>query len=213
MLEYNIITEQLSRGIIEVVPNPDTPIQQSLIHYLPHHALICKDKQTTKVCIVYDGSARSTPTSFSVNDCLMTGPNMIPKLFNILVKFCWNLVAVTADIEKAFLMIGIHPSDRDMLHFLWFKHPDKADSEVAHFRFTYLIFSLHPSPAILISHHLKGYFEKHPTLVQSIENSLYVDDLIAGEDTVEQGFDLYVKVKRIMSDGNFNLRKSNHPNY
>ena len=47
LLEYNnIITEQLSRSIIEVVPNPDTPIQQSLVHYLPHHAVIHQDKQT-----------------------------------------------------------------------------------------------------------------------------------------------------------------------
>ena len=109
------------------------PIQKLPIHYLPHHAVIRQDKRTTKVHIVYDGSAKSIPTSFSINDCLMTGPNMIPKLFNILVKFCWNLIAVTADIEK---VIGIHPSDRDMLRFLRFKHPDKDDNELAHFRFT-----------------------------------------------------------------------------
>ena len=129
--------------------------------------------------------------------------NMIPKLFNILVKFRWNLITVTADIMKAFLMISIHPSDRDMLRVLWLKHPDKDDSEWAHFRFTCLVFGLRPSPAILscvISHHLKGYFEKYPKLVQSIENLLYVDDLIAGEHTVEQGFNLYLQAKRIMSD-------------
>ena len=74
------------------------------------------------------------------------------------------------------------------------------------------MFGLRPSPAILsyvISHHLKGYSEKYPKLVQSIENSLYVDDLIAGEDTVEQGFNLYLQAKRIISDGSFNLRKGN----
>jgi len=38
---------------------------------------------------------------------------------------------------------------------------------------------------------------------------LYVDDMIAGEGTVEQGFDLYMKAKRLMADGNFNLRKWN----
>jgi len=106
--------------------------------------------------------------SLSLNDCLMTGPNLIPKLFNILVKFRWNLVAVTADIEKAFLMIGINSSDRDMLRFLWFKEPYKAESEVAHFRFTRLVFGLRPSPAILscvISHHLNKYHKQYPELV------------------------------------------------
>ena len=216
--EYNnIITEQLNRGIIEVVSNSDVPTEgepsrQSPFHYLPHHAVIRQDKQTTKVRIVYDGSAKSTSTSFSLNDCLMTGPNLIPKLFNILVKFRWNIVAVTADIEKAFLMISIRPSDRDMLRFLWFNNPEQADSKVTHFKFTRLVFGLRPSPAILscvISHHLRKYHKKYPELVQSIESSLYVDDLIAGEDTVERAFNLYAKAKGFMADGNFNLRKWN----
>ena len=188
------------------------PNHQSPFHYLPHHAVIRQDKQTTKVRIVYDGSAKSTSTPFSLNDCLMTGPNLIPKLFNILVKFRWNIVAVTADIEKTFLMIGIRPSDRDMLRFLWFCNPEQPVSEVTHFRFTRLVFGLRPSPAILscvISHHLRKYHEKYPELVQSIESSLYVDDLIAGEDTVEQAFNLYAKAKKFMADGNFNLRKWN----
>ena len=114
---------------------------QVSIHYLPHHAVICQEKRTTKVHIVNDGSARSTANSFSLNDCLMTGPNSISELFNILVKFCWNLVALTADIEKAFLMTGIHSSDRDMLRFLWFinKEQHKPDSKVISFRFTRLV--------------------------------------------------------------------------
>ena len=111
--EYNsIISEQSNKGIIEAVDLPVgkeesfKPSHQASIHYLPHPAVIRQDKQTTKVRIVYDGSARSAVNSFSHNDCLMTGPNLIPKLFNILVKFRWNLVALTADIEKAFLMMA-----------------------------------------------------------------------------------------------------------
>ena len=217
--EYSsIMNEQLSKGIIEAV---DLPVgkggnfeqsHRASVHYLPHHAVVRQDKQTTKVRIVYDGSARSAANSFSLNDCLMTGPNLIPKLFNILVRFRWNLVALTADIEKAFLMIGIHSNDRDVLRFLWFKEPYNPDSEVTHFRFTRLVFGLRPSPAILssvISHHLTKYNEKYPELVKSIESSLYVDDLIAGEATVEEAFNLYKRAKSFMADGNFNLRKWN----
>ena len=108
--EYNsIMNKQLSKGIIEAVDSPVgkggnfEPSHRASVHYLPHHAVNRHDKQTTKVRIVYDGSARSAANLFSPNDCLMTGPNLIPKLFNILVKFRWNLVALTANIEKAFL--------------------------------------------------------------------------------------------------------------
>ena len=83
-------------------------------------------------------------------------------------------MAVTADIEKAFLMVEIKPSDRDMLHFLWLKSPHDVKSEVLELRFTCLVFGLWPSPAILgfvISHHLDKYQSRHPEVIQSIKNS------------------------------------------
>ena len=102
------------------------------IHYLPHHAVVHDDKQTTKVRVVYDGSARSVENPLSINDCLLTGPYLIPKLFDILIRFRWNTIAITADIEKGFLMIGINHRDRNLLHFLWLKEPGNVNSEVCH---------------------------------------------------------------------------------
>lgn len=63
-----------------------------------------------------------------------------------------------------------------------------------HFRFIQLDFGLLLSPPILssvISHHLTKYHERYPKLLESIESLLYVDDLIARENTVEQAFKLY----------------------
>lgn len=210
--EYNqIIREQLDQGIIEVIVDPNNT-GASHVHYLPHHAVICQDKQTTEVCVVYDGSAKSVESPLSINDCLLTGPNLIPKLFNGLIRFRWNSIAVTADIEMAFLMISINQSDRDMLQFLWFKDSTDVNSEISYFKFTPLVFGLRPSPAILgsvITHHLRKYQEQYPNLVQSTLDSLYVDDLIGGVDSGEQGFHLYQKAQEIMTAGGFNLRKWN----
>ena len=83
-----------------------------LVHYLPHHGVVRQDSQTTKLRIVYDGSARALGDAYSLNDCLQTGPNYIPKLLHILIQFRWHRIAVTADIEKAFLMISVDPPDR-----------------------------------------------------------------------------------------------------
>ena len=105
-------------------------------HYLPHHGVIRQDSETTKLRIVYDGSAKAVEDEYSLNDYLLTGSNSIPKLFNILIQFRWNPVAITADIEKAFLMISIKPSDRDFLCFLWIKDTGKPQSELIHLRFT-----------------------------------------------------------------------------
>ena len=100
---------------------------------------------------MYDGSAKPPDRDHSLNDCLQTGPNYTPQLFDTLVKFCWHIIGLTADIEKVFLMVGINEADRDMLRFLRFKNPDELNSEIEHLRFTRVVFGLSPSPAILAS--------------------------------------------------------------
>ena len=216
--EYNhIIQDQLKRGIIEKVPQPDVEPRASqqgsdLIHYLPHHAVIRQESSTTKLRIVYDGSAKSNSNDCSLNDCLQVGPNFIPKLLNILIQFRSHPVALVTDIEKAFQMVGISKLDRDALRFLWVEDPLNSASKIVHLRFTRLVFGLRSSPAVLgavISHHLEFYKDKYPDLVQLMENCLYVDDLVTGTNDIEHAFDLYKKAKHIMKEAGLNLRKWN----
>ena len=56
--EYNsILQEQLQKGIIERVEADKDRVGVKPIHYMPHHAVVREDKRTTKLRIVYDGSA------------------------------------------------------------------------------------------------------------------------------------------------------------
>ncbi|XP_065895824.1 uncharacterized protein [Dysidea avara] len=173
--EYNrIIQEQLQKGIIKQVDSPiPGPLVKCIInervesaHYLPHHAVTHCEPATTIIHIVYDGSAKLSDSDLSLNDCFQAGPNLIPKLFHVLVQFRSHPVAITTDIEKAFLMIGIFPADHYMLRFLWFQDPNKLDSPICQFRFTRVVFGLIPSPAILgdtILHHLDKYNSEQPS--------------------------------------------------
>ncbi|XP_065886645.1 uncharacterized protein [Dysidea avara] len=208
--EYNnIIQEQHSKGIIERVETCDTMHIKSA-HYLPHHAIIRTERETTKLRIVYDGSAKSDAKDLSLNDFLDTGPNYIPKLFELLLRFRCHRIALVGDIEKAFLMIGIAEDDREKLRFLWLKNPFEVNSEIVEYRFNKLVFGLRPSPAILgavISNHLLKYKSDDPNMVKLIQNSLYVDDLVCGETSIERAFKVYRTSKRMMSEGGFNLRK------
>ena len=116
-------------------------------------------------------------------------------------------MAVTADIEKAFLMVEIKSSDKDMMYFLWSISPHDVESEVLKLR---LVFGLQPSPAILgcvICHHLDKYQSRHPEVIQSIKNLFYIDDLISGGDIVEEAFSTYLVANRATSEGGINSRK------
>ena len=91
--EYDRINqEQLNEGIIEAVQPDETPL--GTVHYLPHHAVVHRDKATTKVRVVYDASARSA-NGPSLNDCLLKGPKFNQLIFDLLVRFRSYKVALT----------------------------------------------------------------------------------------------------------------------
>ena len=102
----NIIKTQLQKGIIEEVDSKNIGIIGQT-HYLPHHAVVKKDRETTKVRVVYDASAKSKSSGCSLNDCLHIGPKFEQRILDILLRFRIYPIALTADIEKAFLMVGI----------------------------------------------------------------------------------------------------------
>ena len=87
--EYDkIIQRQLKAGIVEELPAKElTNKAASQSYYLPHLAVIKKDRETTKVRVVYDGSAKASKKEKSLNDCLQTGPNYLPHVFDMLANF------------------------------------------------------------------------------------------------------------------------------
>ena len=209
---HQIIKDQEIKGVVERVDESNNPSSQSQtrVHYSPHHAVIRKERETTKVRIVCDGSAKQSRDERSLNDCLKIGENYIPHVFDQIIKFRWNAIGLTSDIEKAFLQVGINVEDRDMLRFLWYEDPFSSNPKPVVYRFNRLVFGLRPSPSILgatIEHHLRLFEQSEPEIAELLKDSLYVDNLITGEENDAKAFNVYKKSKDIMSKGRFNLRK------
>ena len=61
----------------------------------------------------------------------------------------------------------------------------------------------------VIAFHIEQYRDIHPTAASLLEESLYVDDLVAGADSVDEAYNLYLNCKNLMKHGGFNLRKWN----
>ena len=151
--------------------------------YIPHKAVIRETAETTKMRIVYHASARATPESPSLNECLYPDPPLQNKLWDILLRERAYPIAVTADIEKAFLQIRIRECERDALRFHWRKS-DHRKLEILHF--TRALFGLAPSPFLLggvIEAHSHAWEEREPEKVAELRRSLYVDDLLTDGQT------------------------------
>ena len=206
--EYDaIFQDQLDKGIIEHVPNNQVSAENT--HYLCHHGVVRKDHETTKLRIVFDGSAKSEPNQLSLNDCLQLGENYMPSLFDTLLRFRVHAVAMTADIEKAFLQIEIRPSDRDSLRFLWFDDIHKDNPSIVQLRWGRLAFGLKPSPSILgatIRQHISSFQDDSPEVVKVLSR-LYADDMSGSFKSAAEALEIYRKSKEILLKGGFNLHK------
>ena len=212
--EYNaVIQEQVNKGIVEVVHRSEVE-GDSTTHYIPHHAVIRRDKDTTKLRIVYDASARSDGPS--LNDCLYAGPSFSQSIFDILLRFRLHPIGLIGDIEKAFLMVSVYPPDRDVLRFLWIDSISSTLPEIVVMRFNRVMFGVSSSPFLLngtIKHHIGKYTASNPEFVKRFLCSIYVDDVIFGAPGVVEAFELYHNSKSKLQEGGFNLRQffSNSP--
>lgn len=65
-----IIQQQISDGIVEIIPEDEEPPPLGDVTYAPHRAVVKKDKVTTKVRIVYDCSAKVGEVSVSMIVCI-----------------------------------------------------------------------------------------------------------------------------------------------
>ena len=207
--QYNsVLQQQLQAGVIE--PVTSTSPQDRPVHYLPHHPVIKSSSSTTKLRIVYDASAKAKRGDPSLNSCLFRGPVLLPDLAGLLLRFRVSPIILAADIEKAFLQIGINICDRDALRFLWFQDPVKSLNDSANlqvFRFCRVPFGLICSPFLLaatITHHLR---QADTDIAHRILQNIYVDNVVLGCQSVTDAQQVFQEGRSLFQDMKMNLRE------
>ena len=96
------------------------------------------------------------------------------------------------------------------LRFLWVSDVNEAHPKTVIKRMTRAMFGVTSSPFLLggtLQHNISKYEEEDPEIVKKLLESFYVDDFNSGEENVDQAFELYLKSKKIFSDGGFTLRR------
>ena len=160
-------------------------------YYLPHHLVLTPSKTTTKVHIVYDGSAKCQSTSSSLNNCLYCGPVILPDLVGLLLRFRLQTIVVITDIMKAFLQIAIQRDEHDVTRFLWLKDTSKLvvrNDYIEAYCFCRVPFGLTCSP-FLLGATLKYHLQKEGTLLAlNIMNNIYLGNVLLGANSSKQAF-------------------------
>jgi hypothetical protein len=182
--------EMIDEGFMELVPEDQLTTDPGKGYYIPHHCVIKDSSTTTKLRIVFDGSAK-TSSGQSINDILLVGPTLQENLYNIMIRFRWHIVAVSGDITKMYLQVELAPEDRDFHRILWF---DK-NGKLLTYRMTRVTFGLGPSSHLSIKSLLKACnLATSETSRKAICRDLYVDDFLSGAETVEEAQKLQKEV-------------------
>lgn len=85
--------------------------------FLSHHGVMREASSSTKLRVVFNGSANIG--NASLNKHLMVGPNLLPALDDILMRWRTHRYVLAADIEKIYRQILVDPEDRDMQRIIW----------------------------------------------------------------------------------------------
>ncbi|XP_064475828.1 uncharacterized protein LOC135389726 [Ornithodoros turicata] len=181
-------------------------------YYMPHRAVIRDSSTSTRLRVVFDASSHGHAAT-SLNDHLEKGPKLNSDLIPILLRFRMYKIAITADIQKAFLQISIRPSDRDALRFLWFSSPPFPGAPLPaleHWRMTRVPFGTSASPFLLaatLQHHLQNTKGTDEDIAVTLASSFYVDDLLMGADTLDEARRITAGAQAIMQRAGMRLSK------
>ena len=170
---YNKCIEQyVQKGYVTKVKEPELSTSR---WYLPHFPVLRPDKDTTKVRIVFDASARYE--GHSLNDRIHQGPKLQRELFDVLLRFRRQPVALVCDIAEMYLRIGIAHEDKPFHRFLW--RGIDQDRQIDTYQFDRVVFGISSSPfqaQFVLQHHAKKFKDTFPLAAETVLRSTYMDD-------------------------------------
>ena len=178
--------------------------------FLPHHPVINPNKPG-KVRRVFDAAAKYQGTS--LNDCLITGPNLLKPLNSVLMSFRENPVALSADIEGMYSQVLVPEVDQSVLRFLWRENRDRPPDV---YQFQRHIFGAKSSPtSAIFALQQTAKDSKHlfPEAAEIVNDAFYMDDNLFSVDSPQRGSGLQKDLVSMLGTGGFRLTKwcSNSP--
>ncbi|XP_076297796.1 uncharacterized protein LOC143217409 [Lasioglossum baleicum] len=196
----------------EVSVEDDPPSRALPTFYLPHHGVFKTNGDTSKLRVVFNGSVKLR-NGLNLNDCLHTGPKLQADIFDVLLRWRVHRYVFSADIKQMFRQIRVDPDDQRYQRILW---RDSPQGPIRTFQLCTVTYGLASSPyqAIRTLRQLaldEGH--RFPQAAQLLCNNSYVDDILAGADTIEEANCLKVELVELLMAGGFPLSKwtANHP--
>lgn len=195
--------EVIERGDAELIEDGGTKGER---WYIPHHG-VRHAKKPDKLRVVFDCSARYKGTS--LNDHLLSGPDMLNNLSGVLIRFRKHPIALMCDIEKMFHQFHVKEADRDYLRFFWWKQGD-LNSQPSEFRMKVHLFGAASSPGCAnfgLKHLAKDNVNIYPQGARFVMRDFYVDDGLTSVESAKDAIQLAREARELCAKGDLRLHK------
>ena len=181
---------------------PSEPLGFQPGFFLLHHPVLEKFR------VVFNGASRYQGQC--LNDFLDKGPEHTSSLLGVMLRFCKDKYAVSADIKGMFYNISIPESDRDFMRFLWFEDGDPS-KRIVEYRLTHQVPGLTDSPSNACFA-LRQLAERNPAGVSEgtckvVNKNFYMDDLCASGSNREGMRKLAKEMPLVLKPGSFHITK------
>jgi len=190
-LEYHRIIEDYNKkGYIRKL-NSEEELETGW--WVPHFPVIRRDKETTKVRIVFDAAAMSR--GMSLNDWMETGPKLQRDIVDVLLRFRKHKIALVSDVTEMYLQVKVKPEDRRYLRFLWYENGNIVTYEMER-----IMFGLNAAPflaQLVVQEGSQKMIEDYPRAVETIQNSTYMDDSLDSVQTDEMAIKLKDQLEKV----------------
>ncbi|KAK3092639.1 hypothetical protein FSP39_005230 [Pinctada imbricata] len=195
----------LRNGVAEVAP---PLVENTECWYLPLFG-VYHPKKPGNIRGVFDSSA--VYKGVSLNNELMSGPDLVNSLLGILLRFRKNAFAVTADIEQMFYQFFVKPEHRDYLRFFWYEKND-PNRPLIEYRMRVHVFGNKPSPAIATYGLRKTVENCEETYGSDVKDfvcrNFYVDDGLVSLSSAAEVTDLVKRSQHALrTEGSLRLHK------
>ncbi|XP_065193844.1 uncharacterized protein LOC135825037 [Sycon ciliatum] len=164
-----------------------------------------------KLRLVFDAASKTGGRS--LNDALLSGPDLLRPLPTFLFGFRERRFAFGANIAEMFHQVQICEADRDSQRFLWRTDLSQPPDIFRMKSMTFGATSSSSSAMFVKNHNAHSHSQTSSRLQTAIVERHYMDDYFDSTDTVEEATALSADVIRIHKDRGFVIRHwiSNSP--
>ncbi|GFX38020.1 integrase catalytic domain-containing protein [Trichonephila clavipes] len=160
----------------------DETTANNICYYHPHHGVFRPDKTTTKLRVVFNGSASTT--DLSLNDLLLKG-KVKEDIFEIMTRFRTHKYAFTTDIQMMFRQILIDPAQRYLLRIMW---KTGANEEPVIYRLKTVTYGTASAPFLAIRTFKQLAMDessRFPLASKVALQDVYMDDVVSGAQNLD----------------------------